>query len=34
MWKLIKWGSNTCRNAREKEHMIKDLVVAMQTEFG
>ena len=33
MRQLVEWGSNTC-DAREKAQMNKDLVAAMQTEFG
>ena len=34
MRQLCEWGSNTCDNQREKAQMNKDLVSAMQREFG
>ena len=34
MRQLVEWGSNTCDNPREKAQMNKDLVAAMQREFG
>ena len=34
MRQLIMWGSNTCDNPRKKAHMNKELVAAMEREFG